>query len=63
MSHIVDLDYKGKLIRLFMRETLGKHQAPYVIAKQPDNSEIHIILKTLETYDDTGFDTRIFEFR
>ena len=62
MSHIVDLDYKGKRIRLFMREKLGRHQAPYVIAKQPDNAEIHIILKTMETCDDTGFDTRILNF-
>jgi hypothetical protein len=62
MSHIVDLQYKGKLIKLYMREKLGKHQAPYVVARQEDNKEIHIRLETLETYDDTGFDSKLLKF-
>ena len=62
MSHIVDLEYKGKLIRLYMREKLGKHQAPYVIAKQADGNEIHIRIETLDTYDDTGFDNKVLSF-
>lgn len=62
MSHIVDLEYKGKIIQIFMREKLGKHRAPYILARQPDNKEIHIRIQTLDTYDDTGFDSKCLKF-
>jgi hypothetical protein len=55
MSKIATLKSRNKNIDIFIRERKGKHNAPYIIARQPDMCDIHIRIDTFETFDDTGF--------
>jgi len=53
MSKITTLKYKTQTIDIFIREKLGKHRAPYIVAVLPDGSEAHFAIKDQEVFDST----------
>ena len=55
MSKIATLKTpKGQIIKIVIREKLGGHTAPYIVAEQADGKTIHIQIKNLKINDDDG---------
>ena len=55
MSKIATLKTpKGQIIKISIREKLGSHAAPYIVAEQSDGKTMHIQIKNLKIDDDDG---------
>jgi len=54
MSEIAAIKIKGKSYRVYIRERKGRHQAPYIVLKAPDNLTVHIHIDTGEFFDNDG---------
>jgi len=55
MSKIATLKTpKGQTIKVSIREKLGGHSAPYIVAEQSDGKTIHIQIKDFKVDDDDG---------
>jgi hypothetical protein len=62
MSKISTLRYKNKDIEIWLREKKGRHNAPYIVAIQPDGSEAHIQIKNQKIDDNTGIKSDVLKY-